>query len=248
MEDYFQIRNELLRGNFVFKELLFLLRKKFRAEKELLAKKQQYHRNKPEFSEWQKQELFNYYKKHNGQPPFYKDIQKVATALDVDFGFLFAQVTLNRTTAEEYFVFTVTSPASTTLPEGVYIKYKQPMNERDWKTAERQARSAYRNFYNIKELKSRKDIGSDEDRRLYIEIEKKIRVIYRDRKPKKSRMGLQNRGGTEKSIVSQAIGEALSLEISDKELKRAEAAYYRIARRFSLPTLRDLANLQSIIS
>lgn len=244
MEDYFEIRNELLQNNFVFNRTVLKLRKTFRAEKDRLLKKNKYHRKRPEFLEWDKEELFRYYKK--GEPLFCKKIADVASYLAIDFSLLFAKVTLNQPTAEKYFVYTVLNPelnpSSTILREGVYIKYIPPMNKDDWRIAEKQAKIAYKNLYN-KKIKSRQDIGNENDRKLYKLIERKIKLIFNERQ-----RGVKLNEMDRDSIVLQAIAEALLIDSAELELKRARDNYYEVARRFNLPTLRDLRKLQDIAS
>ena len=77
---------------------------------------------------------------------------------------------------------------------------------------------------------------------MYKAIEKKIKVIYKER-----RLGISNQS-RENAVVMEAIGEVLPEPSSDTDAKKIKATYYRIARRFSLPTLSDLSKLQDRLS
>lgn len=220
MKRYSKLRYELLESNFVFNEVIDSFKN---------------HLKKNPSSK----DLKTFYKKQ--YPSLSKLLTEVSNKFDADSSFILLEVFLtNKTTAERNYVSTVLDSKSP-ISRGVYIKFSPPMNETDWKIARRQAESAYKILMEIESFKSRQDSGSEKDIELYKSIERKISEIYHDKKGGQ----LQSK---DDSIVLQAIAEILPINAPIKELSRTKTAYYRVSRRFNLPTLKDLSKYQVINS
>lgn len=244
---YVTIRRELLEGSFVFKHIMSVGRKKYRRLYEKYDRRIKYARKQNK--NIHASELNKYYYGDKEMDRFFRDLDELSNKLQVEYGYLLMIILPNKKLAMSktpspgrWFITLVDGKINQTLPSGLYIRFKPPMSSKDWKKAREQAEYMYKKTYGTSAKQYIKiDSFTKEKKNLYLNIEKWMGYFYRTR----------TKGVVEeKDVVKAALYEATiaekEIEPSKIELCRTKDFYYKTVRKFMLPSLSDLPELQSL--
>jgi len=189
-------------------------------------------------------------------------IRKLANILDVDLFFVEDILFFNKLVNQPYYVHTVeNSWDSKSIDPGVYIKYTPFI---DWKEAQRQAMVTYHNVFEATDEKEilrdkrvkRKSLGYNltKNELLYRDINSKMlellnkKLKYGNQKIEDVELKSDLQTVLRTSIEQEALKNVGSDENKEvKEVNRLKGIYFRISKRYLLPTIRDFGKLRKSI-
>ena len=238
--NYESIRSSLLKNNFVIKQIANTIKR--------------------QWGPWP----------HHKNPIQYKQyrntaIQTIAGLLNIDLHILEVLLSDTRLSVGRIGDIRMVSLKGIRINQpGIYARYNPNMKKEDWQKlyvrikelAKKYSRFVYpevdKKIFDLK--KTKKQVGySDEKKniRMYLEIEKRIPGFWQEYHKGKEKDLFGGPGGeTSRSyVVSSAIENILETRrLGNKYKKKYHDNYYRIAKRYQLPTHEELSKFLQIIN